>query len=163
VKPTDLVALLQEFYRERLAMVERHKAVAAQVRDYNANNAYQYVINREDVHLTWLQDAIAEFGGAIPDAPPHPPLAIGSGPHAWRSLAGDDAREAEAFVARWRARVEGLTHARNRTMLRLTLGEVQEQARFFAQAAEARADLLGKNLDGSPTRGFVASSRWLGD
>lgn len=163
MKPTELVALLQECYRERLAMVERHKAVAAHVLEYNANNAYQYVINREEVHLRWLRDAITELGGTVPESGPAPRLSIGAGPNAWRSLAGDDAREAEAFVARWRPRVEALTHARNRTMLRLMLGEIQEQARFFAQAAEGRADLLGKNLDGAPTRGVVASSRWLGD
>ena len=163
MKPSELVALLQECYRERLAMVDRHKAVARHVSDYNANNAYQYVVNREETHLEWLTDALVDLGGAIPEAAAAPSLTPGREKDAWRTLAREDAAAAEAFVNRWRPRIETLRHARNRTMLRLLLGEVQEQARFFTQAADAQADLLGRNLDGGPTRGVVGSSRWLGD
>mgnify|MGYP001574547495 CR=1 FL=1 len=38
------------------------------VTDYDFNNAYQYVINREDVHLTWLHDAVKDHGGTPEDA-----------------------------------------------------------------------------------------------
>jgi hypothetical protein len=162
VKPSELLSLLLDCYRERLAMIQRHEAVARHVLDYNANNAYQYVINREETHLAWLREAIEEQGGTVSDAAPAA-VTPGSGKDAWRELAAEDAAEAQAFVERWVPKVETLGHARNRTMLQLMLGEVREQARFFTQAADARPDLLGKNLDGSPTRGVVAESRWLGD
>ena len=54
MKPTDLVALLQECYRDRLALAEHHRAVAVHVPGYDINNTYQYVINREETHLEWL-------------------------------------------------------------------------------------------------------------
>ena len=42
-------------------------AVARFVTDYEFNNAYQYVINREDVHLAWLEAAIGDLGGKPAD------------------------------------------------------------------------------------------------
>ncbi len=44
-------------------MRERHVAVARFVTDYEFNNTYQYVIAREDVHLSWLEAALVEPGG----------------------------------------------------------------------------------------------------
>ena len=58
MKPTDLVALLQECYRDRLALAEHHRAVAVHVPGYDINNTYQYVINREETHLEWLAAAL---------------------------------------------------------------------------------------------------------
>ena len=55
-------------------MRERHVAVARYVTGYDFNNTYQYIIAREDVHLSWLEAAIAELGGA-PDKVPPPQLA----------------------------------------------------------------------------------------
>ena len=72
MKPTELVALLQECYRDRLAMVERHKAVAVHVSNYDANNTYQYVINREETHLEWLGDALVDLGAPLPANPAGP-------------------------------------------------------------------------------------------
>ena len=69
MKPADLLQLLREFYREKSALRARHVAAARLVADYNFNNTYQYVINREDVHLAWLRDAIADLGGTPEDAP----------------------------------------------------------------------------------------------
>jgi hypothetical protein len=66
VKPTELVALLQECYRDRLALVERHKAVAVHVSNYDANNTYQYVINREETHLEWLGASLLDLGAPLP-------------------------------------------------------------------------------------------------
>ena len=75
MKPADLVALLQECYRDRLALVERHKAVAVHVSNYDANNTYQYVINREETHLEWLGDSLVDLGAPLPANPPgRPPL-----------------------------------------------------------------------------------------
>ena len=56
MKSTELLALLTEFYRDRLALRNRHVAAAAHIADYNINNTYQYVINRADGHVRWLQD-----------------------------------------------------------------------------------------------------------
>ena len=163
MKPTELSALLHECYRDRLAMFERHKAVATNVRDYDVNNAYQYVINREETHLSWLAAALAEAGGSVPADVATPALTLDRSKDAWRSLLGEDARAAAAFLEKWRSRVESLTHARNRTMLRLMLGEVQEQQRTFEQAAAGVKDLLGRKDVSSGKRGVVGSGRWIGD
>ena len=63
------VELLIEFYREKLQQLLEHQAHARHVSQYDANNTYQYIVNREDVQLTWLAKAIADGGGAVPDAP----------------------------------------------------------------------------------------------
>ena len=163
MKPSELVAFLQECYVERLAQYERHKAVAAHVGPYDANNTYQYVINREETHLSWLADALKEAQAPPPPNPPGPSITIERGKDAWRSLVKDDAQRGRLFLDRWRPRVEALTHARNQTMLRLMLGEVAEQVRFFEQASEGTEDLLGRSTVGAGKRGSVGSSRWLGD
>jgi len=69
VKPADLLELLREFYRDKSAVRQRHVAGAKFVGDYDFNNTYQYVINREDVQLSWVRDAIADLGGTPEDAP----------------------------------------------------------------------------------------------
>jgi hypothetical protein len=163
VKPAELVALLEECYTERLAQYERHKAVAAHIGPYDANNTYQYVINREETHLSWLADALNQLGAPLPPAPPGPSITIERGKDAWRSLVLEDALWGRQFLEKWRPRVEALTHARNQTMLRLMLGEVAEQIRFFDQAAAGKDDLLGRSTVGAGKRGSVGSSRWLGD
>ena len=163
MKPTELVALLQECYRERIALVERHKAVAVHVSSYDANNAYQYVINREETHLEWLGDALGDLGAPVPAAPAGPSVTLERSKDAWRAAAAEDARAGAAFLARWRPRVEALSHARNQTMLRLMLGEVQEQTRLFEQAAAGQADVMGHSSTGAGERGVVAGARWFGD
>ena len=159
MKPADLLQLLREFYREKSAMRARHVAAARLVGEYNANNTYQYVINREDVHLAWLRDAIEALGGTPEDAPE--PQIQASGKDAANTIFREDAAQAQAFVDRWKARIEPITHARNKTMLRLMLGEVLEAKRFFDQALEGRMDLLGRRADGMGTRGKVLSTRWI--
>ena len=59
----------------------------------------------------------------------------------------EDARGAQAFVDRWRPRVEAMTNARHRGMLRVILGETLEQKRFFEQALAGRTDLLGRRTE----------------
>ena len=160
MKPPELLALLREFYREKSALRARHVAAARAITDYNFNNTYQYVINREDVHLQWLRDAIADLGGTPEDAP-EPSIQAG-GKNAAESIFREDSSQAAAFVDRWRDRVEHVSHARNRTMLRLMLGEVLEHKRFFDQALEGRKDLLGRRADGMGTPGKVLPTRWVG-
>ena len=69
MKATELLALLRDFYREKLAMRQRHVAAARFVTDYDFNNTYQYVINREDAQLSWLRTAITDMGGTLDECP----------------------------------------------------------------------------------------------
>jgi hypothetical protein len=161
VKPTELLALLKEFHRERLTLRQRHAAVARHVSNYSFNNTYQYVIAREDVHLAWLEAAIAELGGT-PDAIPEPALASpGKAKDAFLSLVREDAREADAFVSRWRPRLPAVTNDRHRKMLGVVLGEVLEHKRFFDQMIAGRDDLLGRRMPGAGTGDGVLGVRWL--
>ena len=160
MKPADLLQLLREFYREKSAMRARHVAAARLIGEYNANNTYQYVINREDVHIAWLHDAIVDLGGTPEDAAE--PQIQASGKDAAKKIFGEDGAAAQAFVDRWKDKIEHITNARHKTMLRLMLGEVLEAKRFFDQALEGRVDLLGRRADGMGTKGKVLSTRWIG-
>jgi len=163
VKPSELAAFLQECYRDRSAMTARHRAVAAHVRAYDANNTYQYIINREETHLRWLADALRDLEAPVPEPASEPSLTVGREADAWKALVAEDARAGEAFLAKWRPRVETVTHARNRTMLRLMLGEVQEQTRLSEQIAAGTPAVLGRGGPGAGQRGVVRSTRWVGD
>jgi hypothetical protein len=159
----DLLALLQEFYREKLAMLLRHQAGARLVAQYDQNNTYQYIINREDAQLSWVGTAIAELGGAVADDQPEPARdGKRRGTDAAHAVFDEDARDAQAFVDRWRPRLEQMTNARHSKMLRVILGEVLEQKRFFEQALAGRTDLLGRRADVlGPSHGDVLPSRWI--
>jgi hypothetical protein len=161
VKPADLLSLLQECYRARLAMMLRHQAVARHVGHFDFNNTYQYVVAREETHLSWLRAAIEELGGAVPDDAREPSIENGAG----RSieLIKQDAASAQAFVDEWRARVEHVTNARHRGMLRVILGETLEHKRFYEQAVAGQEDLLGRRVDAGARRGEVIGTRWVGD
>jgi hypothetical protein len=165
VKPVELLQLLREFYREKSAMRQRHVAGARFVGDYDFNNTYQYVINREDVHLTWLYDAITDHSGTVKDvdAPATERQADGKTADAQPTIIREDRDQAMAFVERWRERVEKVTNARIRTTLRVILGETLEQKRFFEQALAGRKDLLGRRADGAGTDGLVLPTRWVGN
>jgi hypothetical protein len=160
VKPADLLQLLREFYREKSALRARHVAAARLIGHYDHNNTYQYVINREEVHLAWLHDAIVDLGGTPEDAPA--PQIQASGKDAANTIFREDSGQAQAFVDRWKDRIEHITNARHKTMLRLMLGEVLEQKRFFDQALAGRTDLLGRRADGAGTKGSVLADRWVG-
>jgi hypothetical protein len=157
---TDLLALLQEFHRDKLAMTLRHEAGARLVAQYDVNNTYQYIINREDVQLSWLAAAIADLGGQAADGVDLP--ALEGTRNAAHVVIEADARDAQAFVDRWRPRVETMTNARHRGMLRVILGETLEQKRFFEQALAGRTDLLGKRAEQiGPAIGEVLPTRWI--
>ncbi len=144
-------------------MRQRHVAAARHVVDYNFNNTYQYVINREDLQITWLHDAIAALGGTAPDEGTEPQLQTrGKAAEAQASLVREDRDGAQAFVERWRPKVETVTNARDKNMLRVILGETLEVTRFFDQMIAGREDLLGRRADGMGTPGEVIPTRWVG-
>ena len=165
---SDLQGLLTEFAAERVALVERHEASARAVSHYDFNNTYQYVINREETHLSWLQTALAEYHAVIPPAgsaalpaPETPRTSKKFEASEFRGVLGDDARYLGTFVDKWRPRVDEVTHARHRGMLNVILGESMEHKRFFEQAAAGFEDLLGRRTDGAERVGGVVPSRWM--
>ena len=159
---TDLLALLQEFYREKLTALLRHQAGARSVTQYDFNNTYQYIVNREDTQLSWVGAAIDELGGPRPDVPELTRPVSGKGDEAARRIIEEDARDAQAFVERWSPRLDGMTNARHAKMLRVILGEILEQRRFFEQALAGRTDLLGRRADVlGPSHGEVLPTRWI--
>jgi len=154
---TETLPLLLEFYREKLASVLAHQAGARMVSQYDANNAYQYVINREDTQLAWLAAAILDLGGDVPPNASEP--ARGDSANA---VFEEDARQAASFVERWRPRVDTMKHARHRGMLGVILGETLEQQRFFEQARAGRTDLLGERTEKAGRLvGAVLPTRWI--
>ena len=159
----DLVALLQEFYRDKLTELLRHQAGARLLRPYDLNNAYQYFVNRDEVHLSWVGTAIADLDASAPQGVSAPQIvASGKDSDVWRSIVEQDARAAQAFVDRWRPRVESMSNARHRGMLRVILGEALEQKRSFEQALAGELDLLGTRTAGVGARvGTVLPDRWI--
>ena len=163
MRTDNLLAVLGEFHRDKLMLRQRHVAVARQVFQYDANNTYQYVINREDVHLSWLESAIVELEGQPADVkePALPRLVWNE---SFVPLVEQDARDITAFVTKWRPRLEEVTHARHRSMMDVIIGETLEQKRFFDQIAQGREDVLGRraNGPGSPGTGDgVLGVRWI--
>jgi Mn-containing catalase len=163
VRPTELLSLLQEFYSERAALMMRHVAVARHVGNLDFNNTYQYLIAREETHLSWIRSAIEELGGVAAPPGAEPAIQPSKGADFVHGLIDEDARSAQAFTAEWTDRVEQVTNARHRLMLRVVLGETLEHQRFFEQAGAGREDLLGRRLDAGPRRGEVVGARWQGD
>jgi len=163
----DLQQLLSDLAAERVALLERHEAGARVVSHYDFNNTYQYVIAREETHLTWLADALADAGAALPKAAASLPVpAAGKTgkkvePGAFKAILEDDARTLGAFVQTWRPKVDAMTHARHRTMLDVVLGESLEHQRLFTQAAAGFEDLLGKRTGGVARVGAVLPARWM--
>ena len=155
---SDLLTLLQDFHREKLDALLRHQAGARLVAQYDLNNTYQYIVNREETQLSWVGAAIAELGGAPPSDASEPDRSASGG----GAVFEEDARDAQAFVDRWRPRVDGMANARHAKMLRVILGEVLEQKRFFEQALAGRTDLLGRRGQAvGPSHGEVLPSRWI--
>jgi hypothetical protein len=163
VRPTELVNVLKECHREKLALRQRHVAVARHVTGYEFNNAYQYVIAREDVPLSWLEAAIADLGDT-PDDEREPDIPAPGKKESYLPLVESDAKLADAFVSRWQSRLSTVTHARHHNMIRVILGETLEQKRFFEQMLAGNADLLGRRANGpgpSGTGDGVLPVRWI--
>ena len=157
----ELLGLLREFHREKEALRQRHIAVARHVSQYDFNNTYQYIINREDGHVRWLFDAVTDLGGAAEDSLVPEIPSPGTKPDAVLGLIGEDRDRLQAFVDTWRTRVDPIPNARHRTMLKLMLGEMLEQKRFLDLALAGRTDLLGRRADGAGTGGGVLANRWM--
>ena len=139
-------------------MMLRHQAAARLIGQYDANNTYQYIINREETpaHLGGDRDPRARRH-ASPDAVEPSRAANGkAAAAARRRCSTKTCADAQAFVDRWRPRVEAMANARHRGMLRVILGETLEQKRFFEQALAGRTDLLGRR---SRTAGPARSAR----
>ena len=167
MKQDELQQVLTAFAAERVAILERHEAGARAVSHYDFNNAYQYVISREETHLQWLQAALAEFGAALPRpsatlaVPEIPKSRKGSEASAFTTVLEDDGHQLAAFIERWKARVDGMSHARHRKMLDVILGESREHQRLFEQAAAGMEDVLGKRTGGVARQGGVLPMRWM--
>jgi len=167
VQQDELRSLLTAITADRVALIERHEAGARAVSNYDFNNAYQYVIAREETHLSWLRAALEELSLPMPSAAseiPVPPVGPKAGKNAaaaaYSDILSDDARHLVAFVERWRPRVATVTHARHRTMLGVLLGESVEHQRLFEQAAAGMEDVIGKRTIGAERVGAVLPERW---
>lgn len=159
---TGLVPLLQQFQREKLAMMLRHQTGARLVAQYDANNTYQYIVNREEVQLTWLAVALAELNATAADDAEPVRSSAGKGAAAAQVTFAEDAKDAQAFVDRWKPRVAAMPNARHSKMLQIILGETLEQKRFFEQALTGRTDLLGRRGEEVGERvGSVMATRWI--
>ena len=162
----ELRQLLTDVTAERLGLLQRHEASARVVSHYDFNNTYQYVINREETHLGWLQNALAEFGLTLPQpsptfpAPEAPKTSKKVEASAFKGILDEDTRSLGGFVERWRPRIDAMTHARHRTMLNVLLGESLEHRRLFEQAAAGFEDVLGKRTTFAERVGGVLPSRW---
>ena len=161
MKATELLALLREFYRDKLVMRQKHVAVAKHVAHYDFNNTYQYVIAREDVQLNWLRDAIVDMGGELEEVSEPDIQTTGKAADVQAQLMAEDRDSAQRFVDKWRPRMDALPNARHRSMLRVILGETLEHKRFFEQALAGRSDLLGRRAVGAGTGGGVLGVRWI--
>ena len=162
MKATDLLELLREFHKDKLTMLRRHQASARFVSDYDFNNTYHNIIAREDMHLSWVRDAILDAGASQPDDVPEPSIQVtGKGADAQGVVMAQDRDDAARFIDKWRPRVATLSHARHRTMLNVIIGETAEHRRFFEQAAAGRTDLLGRRPEGAGTGGGVLPTRWV--
>ena len=60
-----LAELIRDIYLERVSLLMRHEDVAQVITDYDINNAYQYIIAREQTHLSWLQHALLDLGATL--------------------------------------------------------------------------------------------------
>lgn len=160
-EPT-LAELIRDFYVERVNLLMRHEDVAQLIPDYDINNAYQFIIAREQTHLSWLQHALLDLGATLVTDPSRGPVLSAKG-DAWKSMAGDDSRANTQFVDKWRARIDGVSNARHKGMLKVILGENLEHARLFEQAAAGRKDLIGTSLAINDHAGDVMANRWTGD
>jgi hypothetical protein len=161
---TDGLPLLQELYRDKLADLLRHESNARLIGQYDINNTYQYVINREEVQLSWLARAIVELGGSVdqPGTPSGAPQQETRSAGDQQRVLEEDIRGAAAFVERWRPRLEAMGDARRRGTLNVILGETLEHKRFFEQAMAGETELLGRRTEHvGPRVGEVLPTRWI--
>jgi rubrerythrin len=165
VHQDELIKLVTDVTAERLALLQRHEAAARVVSHYDFNNTYQYIISREETHMTWLESALTELGQGrpLPQATADvtsPKLGKTVDATTFKTVLDEDSRGLAAFVDRWRPRVKVMTQARHRTMIDVILGESMEHSRLFAQASAGFEDVLGKRTTGAVRVGAVLPTRW---
>jgi hypothetical protein len=97
VSEQPLAELIRDMYLERVSLLMRHEDVAQVVTDYDINNAYQYIIAREQTHLSWLQHALLDLGATLVNDPSRGPGVVGEGRRV-EAAGGDDARANAQFV-----------------------------------------------------------------
>jgi hypothetical protein len=161
VSAPPLADLIRDFYLERLALLMRHEDVAVTITGYDINNAYQYIVAREETHVSWLQHALLDLGAEVPPDPSRGSKLSAKGDE-WKRFAAEDARANAQFVEKWRPRVETITNARHQGMLKVILGEMLEHKRLFDQAAQGRRDLIGTSLEINDHSGEVMPARFVG-
>ena len=106
--PTELQVPHSRVLSRAVALLLQHESAARYVSDYDVNNAYQYVIAREETQVSWLQHALLDLGASFrrdPAPPRRQTSAQGQGRNA-RELAETDGRDNQRFVEQWRDRVE---------------------------------------------------------
>ena len=157
MSPAELLAFLKDFHRETLELFKARQTNAQSVAAYDANNGFQQVLGRQEVHLQWLRDAIAALGATVADSLDQ--VSGKASAETAKSIIDADAANQKAFIDRWTPRVAMVTNARHRKMLELILGEMKEHLRVLQQAADSRADLLGRHSDGKVLRGSVMAAR----
>ncbi len=157
--PPELIDLLQAFYRETSELLLGRQARARSITSYEANNAYQQVLGRQDMHLRWVADSITDLGSVVPQVGPDESQATDAKGTEVHSIVEADARAQQAFIDRWGPRVVAISNARHRKLLELILGEMGEHFRVFEQALEGRTDILGRHTDGKILRGSVMAAR----
>ena len=157
MSPAELLAFLEDFHRETLELFKARQTNAQSVAAYDANNGFQQVLGRQEAHLQWLRDAIAALGATVADSLDQ--VSGKASPETAKSIIDADAANQKAFIDRWAPRVAMVTNARHRKMLELILGEMTEHLRVLQQAADSRADLLGRHSDGKVLRGSVMAAR----
>ena len=155
--PGELLKLLNDFHRQTLELFKARQTNAQSVSAYDANNGYQQVIGRQEVHLRWLSDAIDSLGGSAADSVDQ--ISGTASAEKIKSIIDRDAASQTAFIDRWTSIVPTVTNARHRLLLELILGEMKEHLRILQQAAESRPDVLGRHSDGKVLRGTVIAAR----
>lgn len=159
---SDPLPLLQEFYQDKLTTLVRHIAGARHIGQYDANNTYQYVINREETQLQWIGQAIVALGGTVTQQSAEPDRGAAKDKSVAARIMSEDAGDAQAFVDRWKPKVEAMTNVRHRNMLLVVLNECLEQKRFFEQGAAGNENLLGVRTPAAGARvGSVLPTRWI--
>ena len=158
----DDLALLRELHRDKMTNYLRHIAVARLVSDYEFNNAYQFVINREDTHLKWLESAIDEFGGT-PETVTEPTVTAAAGKKndKFLPLVAVDAEQAGELVTKWKPRAAQIRSERHRKLVNVIVGETSEQKRFFDHVGAGQDNLLGRRMAGASTGDGVMPVRWV--
>jgi bacterioferritin (cytochrome b1) len=157
VSPDELLAFLNDFHRDTLALFKARQTHAQSVAAYDANNGYQQILGRQEIHLQWLRDAIAALGGTAADTLDQ--VSGKASRETARSIIEADVASQQALIDRVAPRLAAVTNARHRKMLELILGEMKEHLRVLQQAAESRSDLLGRHVDGKVLRGTVMAAR----